>query len=218
MNTRTPSEARPPRMEALARLPVFYALTGKRAVVAGGSAAAAWKAELLAAAGAAVEVYAADPSDEMIEIARAGQHRDPSPRYRGGRSRQRRDGDRRVRGRRAGRRVRRDGARRGRAGQCDRQAGVLRFLLRLDRQPLAAGDRHFDRRRRAGVRAGDPRQARSADPARLCALGGGGARNGARACRRSRCRSASGAASGSVSPSARSRTPSARRRRATSTR
>ena len=69
MNTRTPSEARPPRMEALARLPVFYALAGKRAVVAGGSAAAAWKAELLAAAGASVEVYAADPGDEMIEIA-----------------------------------------------------------------------------------------------------------------------------------------------------
>jgi len=39
MSTRTPSEARPPRMEALARLPVFYALSGKRAVVAGGSAA-----------------------------------------------------------------------------------------------------------------------------------------------------------------------------------
>ncbi len=69
MTTRTPSEARPPRMEALARLPVFYALAGKRAVVAGGNAAAAWKAELLAAAGARVEVYAADPSDEMIEIA-----------------------------------------------------------------------------------------------------------------------------------------------------
>jgi uroporphyrin-III C-methyltransferase/precorrin-2 dehydrogenase/sirohydrochlorin ferrochelatase len=69
MNTRTPSEARPPRMEALARLPVFYALTGKRAIVAGGSAAAAWKAELLAAAGAKVEVYTTDPSDEMVEIA-----------------------------------------------------------------------------------------------------------------------------------------------------
>jgi uroporphyrin-III C-methyltransferase/precorrin-2 dehydrogenase/sirohydrochlorin ferrochelatase len=69
MNTRTPSEARPPRMEALARLPVFYALTGKRAVVAGGSAAAAWKAELLAAAGATVEVYAAEPGEEMIAIA-----------------------------------------------------------------------------------------------------------------------------------------------------
>ena len=69
MNTRTPSEARPPRMEALARLPVFYALSGKRAVVAGGSPAAAWKVELLAAAGARVDVYASDASDEMIEIA-----------------------------------------------------------------------------------------------------------------------------------------------------
>ena len=48
----TPTEARPPRMEALARLPVFFALDGKRAVVAGGSPAAAWKAELLSAAGA----------------------------------------------------------------------------------------------------------------------------------------------------------------------
>ena len=56
-------------MEPLARLPVFFALAGKRAVIAGGSAAAAWKAELLAAAGAAVDVYAADPSDEMLEIA-----------------------------------------------------------------------------------------------------------------------------------------------------
>ncbi len=67
--TRTPSEARPPRMEALARLPVFYALAGKRAVVAGGSAAAAWKAELLIAAGAAVEVYATEASEELAELA-----------------------------------------------------------------------------------------------------------------------------------------------------
>ena len=49
---RTPVEARPPRMEALARLPVFFALAGKRAVLAGGTPAAAWKAELLSAAGA----------------------------------------------------------------------------------------------------------------------------------------------------------------------
>src|SRR5205814_5305293 len=69
MNTRTPSEARPPRMEALARLPVFYALAGKRAVVAGGNAAAAWKAELLAAAGAKVEVYAQNVGDEMADLA-----------------------------------------------------------------------------------------------------------------------------------------------------
>ena len=67
--SRIPSEARPPRMEALARLPVFFALAGKRAVVAGGSAAAAWKAELLSAARAAVDVYAAEPSPEMIETA-----------------------------------------------------------------------------------------------------------------------------------------------------
>jgi len=56
-------------MEALARLPVFYALGSKRAVVAGGSAAAAWKAELLSAAGATVDVYAAELSEEMIEVA-----------------------------------------------------------------------------------------------------------------------------------------------------
>ena len=36
---RTPAEAKPPRMERLARLPVFFALAGKRAVVAGGTAA-----------------------------------------------------------------------------------------------------------------------------------------------------------------------------------
>jgi uroporphyrin-III C-methyltransferase/precorrin-2 dehydrogenase/sirohydrochlorin ferrochelatase len=53
-------------MEPLARLPVFLSLTGKRALVAGGTAAAAWKAELLSAAGAMVEVLANDPSEEMI--------------------------------------------------------------------------------------------------------------------------------------------------------
>src|SRR6478609_8804847 len=66
---RTPSETRPERMDALARLPVFLALDGKRALLAGGSAAAAWKAELLSAAGAQVEVYAADMSDEMRQVA-----------------------------------------------------------------------------------------------------------------------------------------------------
>src|SRR5947209_20140150 len=70
MSVRQPSEA-PPRIAALARLPVFFALEGKRAVVAGASAAAAWKAELLAAAGAAVDVYAQDPSDEIITAATA---------------------------------------------------------------------------------------------------------------------------------------------------
>src|SRR5215469_12931237 len=67
--SRTPSETRMPRMEPLARLPVFFGLTGKRAVVAGGSAAAAWKAELLSAAGARVEAFTAEPSEELRSIA-----------------------------------------------------------------------------------------------------------------------------------------------------
>jgi uroporphyrin-III C-methyltransferase/precorrin-2 dehydrogenase/sirohydrochlorin ferrochelatase len=67
--SRTPSELRPPRMERLARLPLFFALEGKRALVAGGSAGAAWKAELLSAAGAAVDVFASDLSDEMKSVA-----------------------------------------------------------------------------------------------------------------------------------------------------
>jgi uroporphyrin-III C-methyltransferase/precorrin-2 dehydrogenase/sirohydrochlorin ferrochelatase len=66
---RTPSETPPARMAPLARLPVFLALEGKRAVIAGGTAAAAWKAELLSAAGARVEVYAQAPSDELLQIA-----------------------------------------------------------------------------------------------------------------------------------------------------
>ena len=67
----SPSEIRSPRMEALARLPVFFALAGKRAVVAGGNAAAAWKIELLSAAGAHVDVYATEPSEEVVTAAEA---------------------------------------------------------------------------------------------------------------------------------------------------
>ena len=66
---RRPSEAKPPRMQALARLPLFFALEGKRAIVAGGNAAAAWKAELLSATGAAVDVYAEDSGEEMLALA-----------------------------------------------------------------------------------------------------------------------------------------------------
>jgi len=66
---RLPADLPPPRMEALARLPVFLALDGKRAVIAGGNAQAAWKAELLSAAGAAVEVFAPAPGEEMAALA-----------------------------------------------------------------------------------------------------------------------------------------------------
>lgn len=52
------TRTRPERMQALATLPVFFKLAGKRAIVAGGSEPALWKAELMAATGAHVEVYA----------------------------------------------------------------------------------------------------------------------------------------------------------------
>lgn len=67
--SRKPSEPRPERMAKLSRLPVFFALSGKRVVVAGGSHAAAWKVELMSAAGARVEVYAVDISVEMRAVA-----------------------------------------------------------------------------------------------------------------------------------------------------
>jgi uroporphyrin-III C-methyltransferase/precorrin-2 dehydrogenase/sirohydrochlorin ferrochelatase len=69
MQTRTPTEVRLPRMLPLARLPVFLSLNGERVVVAGGSPAAAWKAELLSAAGARVDVYAPEPGEELLAIA-----------------------------------------------------------------------------------------------------------------------------------------------------
>ncbi len=58
----------PARMEPLAKLPVFWKLEGKRAIVAGGSDAAAWKAELLAACGAQVHVYADELSDTFEKL------------------------------------------------------------------------------------------------------------------------------------------------------
>src|SRR5262245_592241 len=67
--SRTPVEARSPRMEPLSRLPVFFALPGRRAVLVGGTPAAAWKAELLSAAGAEVDVLAAEPCDEILALA-----------------------------------------------------------------------------------------------------------------------------------------------------
>jgi uroporphyrin-III C-methyltransferase / precorrin-2 dehydrogenase / sirohydrochlorin ferrochelatase len=60
---------RPPRMGALATLPLFFTLAGRRAVVVGGNEAAAWKAELLSAAGATIEVRAPDPCAEMEALA-----------------------------------------------------------------------------------------------------------------------------------------------------
>lgn len=63
-----PSETVRPRMGALDVLPVFFDLKGKPVLVAGGEAPSAWKAELLAAAGAKVAVYAEDICDEMASL------------------------------------------------------------------------------------------------------------------------------------------------------
>jgi len=71
MSSRKPSERAPARIGPLARLPVFYDLAGRAAVVVGGSADAAWKAELLAAAGASITVFAEAPGEEMLALAEA---------------------------------------------------------------------------------------------------------------------------------------------------
>jgi uroporphyrin-III C-methyltransferase / precorrin-2 dehydrogenase / sirohydrochlorin ferrochelatase len=66
--TRAPETVRT-AIAPLSRLPAFFNLKGKRAVVAGGSDAAAWKVELLSAAGARVEVFAAIPGDPLLALA-----------------------------------------------------------------------------------------------------------------------------------------------------
>ena len=60
------------RIEALSVLPIFYRLEDKRAVLIGGTAAAAWKAELLAAAGAHVDIYAPNAGKEMLTLVSNG--------------------------------------------------------------------------------------------------------------------------------------------------
>jgi uroporphyrin-III C-methyltransferase / precorrin-2 dehydrogenase / sirohydrochlorin ferrochelatase len=56
-------------MQGLASLPVFFKLAGRRVLVAGGNAGAAWKAELLQATGADVVVFSAVPGEEMRGLA-----------------------------------------------------------------------------------------------------------------------------------------------------
>src|ERR1700688_4943424 len=68
---REPTETQSTRIGALSRLPAFFALENKRVIVAGGGQPAAWKAELLSATGARVDVFAADPGAEMTALAAA---------------------------------------------------------------------------------------------------------------------------------------------------
>ncbi|QTK82172.1 Siroheme synthase [Agrobacterium tumefaciens] len=57
MDALKPQRNEPARMEKLATLPIFWGLENKRVVLAGGSDAAAWKAELLLACGAELHLY-----------------------------------------------------------------------------------------------------------------------------------------------------------------
>lgn len=74
MVSRQPNKSRPDRVAPLAVLPVFFDLIGKRVVAIGGSEAATWKVELLAAAGAHVQVLApiSEWCDDLIALAEAG--------------------------------------------------------------------------------------------------------------------------------------------------
>ena len=68
---RKPSESAPARIGPLAKLPVFLDLVNRKAVIIGGGAGAAWKAELLAAAGALVTVFAPVPGMDMKALGKA---------------------------------------------------------------------------------------------------------------------------------------------------
>jgi uroporphyrin-III C-methyltransferase / precorrin-2 dehydrogenase / sirohydrochlorin ferrochelatase len=63
-------EDRGPLMQGLACLPVFFSLAGKRVVLAGGSNAVLWKAELCQAAGATLDVFSPDPCSGLVALAR----------------------------------------------------------------------------------------------------------------------------------------------------
>lgn len=68
---RPASIRRASRIGPLANLPVFFKLDGKRVVLAGGGEPALWKAELLAATGALVEVFAETFAEGFQELAAA---------------------------------------------------------------------------------------------------------------------------------------------------
>ncbi len=67
MQTVSPQQSNA-RIAPLAVLPVFFDLRGKRVVVIGGSEPAAWKIELLSAAGANVAVYAEEICEELAAL------------------------------------------------------------------------------------------------------------------------------------------------------
>lgn len=70
--SKPPTEPGAARIAPLATLPLFIDLKGRRAVVAGSGEAAAWKAELLAAAGAEVVILAPTPDESLLALVERG--------------------------------------------------------------------------------------------------------------------------------------------------
>lgn len=68
-STLSPTTIRPPRLAALAKLPVFFDLTDRPVLVIGGGEPVVWKAELLLAAGARLAVMGRDPHPELEQLA-----------------------------------------------------------------------------------------------------------------------------------------------------
>lgn len=64
-----PREEFSPLLADLAVLPVFFDLKGKRVILQGASDAAAWKCELLRAAGAQIDLYSSFPCGRLQQIA-----------------------------------------------------------------------------------------------------------------------------------------------------
>lgn len=69
MSQRRPEPTPARRIEPLATLPLFHKLDGRRVVLAGSGEGAVWKAELLAAAGAQLHVYAGDHGADFAALA-----------------------------------------------------------------------------------------------------------------------------------------------------
>ncbi|NQX79032.1 MAG: uroporphyrinogen-III C-methyltransferase [Hyphomicrobiaceae bacterium] len=65
---RKPADVGSRRLDVVSRLPIFWNLIDRRGGVAGGTAAAAWKVDLLFACGANIEIYAPVISTEMTDL------------------------------------------------------------------------------------------------------------------------------------------------------
>lgn len=69
MSQRRPEQTLARRIEPLATLPLFHKLDGRKVVLAGAGDGAVWKAELLAATGADLHIFAEDRPEDFASLA-----------------------------------------------------------------------------------------------------------------------------------------------------